>query len=176
MIALIFVNGPIGLFLASFIGILVSSAPMQLHAESGLPVPRFVSLKDHKVFARAGPGDQYPINWVYLRKGFPVEVVDEFDHWRLVRDVDNVEGWIHSVMLSGRRFAIVVEKNGDKTKARLHRKPEALSPTIATLETGAYGKLLDCTETWCRIQFAPYRGWVQRNKIWGIYPTEKLGR
>jgi SH3-like domain-containing protein len=79
-------------------------------------------------------------------------------------------------MISGRRFAIVVEKNGDKNKARLHRKPEALSPTIATLETGAYGKLLDCTETWCRIQFAPYRGWVQRDKIWGIYPTEKLGR
>ena len=176
MIALIFVNGPIGLLMALFIGILIGTTSTQLDAESGLPVPRFVSLKDNKVFARAGPGDQYPINWVYLRKGFPVEVVDEFDHWRLVRDVDNVEGWIHSVMLSGRRFAIVVEKHGDKTKARLHRKPEAFSSAIATLEAGAYGKLLACTETWCRIQFTPYRGWVKRDKIWGIYPREKLGR
>ena len=79
---------------------LVFGSPHHSDAESGLPIPRFVSLKDDRVFARAGPGNQYPINWVYLRKGFPVEVVDEFDHWRLIRDVDNVEGWIHSVMLS----------------------------------------------------------------------------
>jgi SH3-like domain-containing protein len=176
MNALIFVNGPFRLFMASFIGVLVVTTPLPSHAESGLQVPRFVSLKQDRVFVRAGPGDQYPINWVYLREGFPVEVVDEFDNWRLVRDIDNVEGWIHSVMLSGRRFAIVVERHGDNGKAQLHRKPEASSPAIAELEAGAYGQLLDCTATWCRMQFMPYRGWVKRNHIWGIYPQETLRR
>ena len=146
----------------------------QSNAESGLPVPRFVSLKDDRVFARAGPGEKYPINWVYLRKGFPVEVVDEFDHWRLIRDVDNVEGWIHSVMLSGKRFAIVLPEDSKKNHPRLYRKPEPSSVAIAKVEPGAYGKLLDCTKDWCRIQFEPYRGWIRRTQIWGIFPGEKL--
>ena len=171
MIALGFVNGPLKLFLALLISTLIASSPAQLHADRGLPVPRFVSLKKNKVFARAGPGKQYPINWIYLRKGFPVEIVDEFDNWRRIRDVDKVEGWVHSVMLSGRRFAIVADT---KTTPQLHRKPDDLSPAIAKLEPGAHGKLLDCTETWCRIQFTSYRGWIKRTQIWGIYPKETL--
>ena len=155
---------------------LVFVSPRHSDAESGLPIPRFVSLKNDRVYARAGPGDQYPINWVYLRKGFPVEGVDEFDHWRLIRDVDNVEGWIHSVMLSGKRFAIVLERENLKDQLKLHRKPEPSSAAIAKIQAGAYGKLLDCTKTWCRIQFEPYRGWVRRDQIWGVYPSEKLTR
>jgi len=173
MIAPGFVNGPTNLFLALLIGTLMTVLPVQLHAESGLPVPRFVSLKKNKVFARAGPGKQYPINWIYLRKGFSVEIIDEFDNWRRIRDVDKVEGWIHSVMLSGRRFAIVLDT---QTIPKLHRKPDQLSPAIAKIEPGAYGKLLDCTSTWCRIQFASYRGWVKRAQIWGVYPKETLRR
>jgi len=155
---------------------LALTLPHHSDAESGLPVPRFVSLKDDRVFARAGPGEKYPINWVYLRKGFPVEVVDEFDHWRLIRDVDNVEGWIHSVMLSGKRFAIVLTESSTNNHLRLHRKPESSSAAIAKVEPGAYGKLLDCIKGWCRIQFEPYRGWIRRNQLWGIYPGEKLTR
>ena len=155
--------------------IIIMASPSSLvNAESGLPVPRFVSLKDDKVFARAGPGDQYPINWVYLRHSFPVEIIDEYDNWRLVRDVDKVEGWIHSVMLSGRRFAIVIMKEGEAIPVELHRKPDELSTVIARLEVGVYGKLLDCTDDWCRIQFSPYKGWVKRNHIWGVYENERF--
>ena len=172
----IYYNKPQNIALALLIGVLVLASPCHSRAESGLPVPRFVSLKDDRVFARAGPGDQYPINWVYRRKGFPVEVVDEFDHWRLIRDVDNVEGWIHSVMLSGKRFAIILEGSSPKNHLNLHRKPEPSSAAIARVQAGAYGKLLDCTQTWCRIQFELYRGWVRRDQIWGVYPGEKLTR
>ncbi|MEE2694255.1 MAG: SH3 domain-containing protein [Pseudomonadota bacterium] len=145
-------------------------------ADSGLPVPRFVSLKDDRVFARAGPGEKHPIKWEYVRKGFPVEVVDEFGHWRRVRDVDNLKSWVHSVMLSGKRFAIVLAQSSTNGHLNLHRKPEPSSTAIAKVEPGAYGKLLDCTNAWCHIQFETYRGWIRRNQIWGIYPGESLSR
>jgi len=45
---------------------------------TGLPLPRFVSLRAAEVNLRTGPGVRYPIDWVYHRRGLPVEVIDEF--------------------------------------------------------------------------------------------------
>ena len=45
---------------------------------SGLPVPRFVSLKAEKVNVRRGPSSDHPVAWVFQRKGLPVEIVAEF--------------------------------------------------------------------------------------------------
>ena len=42
---------------------------------SGLPVPRFVSLKSDRVNMRKGPGTDYPTAWVYRRAGLPLEVI-----------------------------------------------------------------------------------------------------
>ena len=53
---------------------------------SGLPLPRFVSLRSAEVNMRAGPSVRYPVEWVYRRAGLPVEVIAEFDTWRKVRD------------------------------------------------------------------------------------------
>ena len=74
---------------------------------SGLTIPRFVSLRSNKVFVRTGPALRYPIKWIYTREGLPVEVVQEFDTWRKVRDKDGEEGWIHSSLLSGKRHAVI---------------------------------------------------------------------
>ena len=60
---------------------------------TGLPLPRFVSLRTDEVNLRTGPGMQYPIEWLYKRRGLPVEVEREFDVWRLVVDPDGVKGW-----------------------------------------------------------------------------------
>jgi len=53
---------------------------------SGLPIPRFVSLRSNEVNLRTGPGLTYPIDWIYKRDGMPVEVIQEFDTWRKIRD------------------------------------------------------------------------------------------
>ena len=59
--------------------ILLSAAPVSAEeladGRSGLPVPRFVSIKPSKAYLRTGPGDQYPIAWEYVRAGLPVEVI-----------------------------------------------------------------------------------------------------
>src|SRR3546814_8908608 len=67
--------------------------------ETGLPIPRYVTLRASEVNVRAGPGVRYPIEWVYQRQNLPVEVVAEFDTWRKIRDPDGVEGWVHQQVL-----------------------------------------------------------------------------
>jgi SH3-like domain-containing protein len=74
---------------------------------SGLPLPRFVSLKSGRVNARIGPGVTYPVNWLYLKPGLPMEIIQEFDTWRKVRDSDGAEGWINQSLLSGKRTGLV---------------------------------------------------------------------
>ena len=84
-----------------------SPACAQAGRSTGLPLPRFVSLAADRVNVRFGPGKQYPINWVFARKGLPVEIIEEFDTWRKIRDYDGEEGWIHSSLLSSRRTIMV---------------------------------------------------------------------
>ena len=139
---------------------------------SSLPIPRFVSLADDRVNARAGPGIRFPINWVYLRKGFPVEVIDEFGLWRRTRDIDGVVAWIHVSMLSGRRAVIITTNNPETAPQTLRRDPDRQSAPIARAEIGAHGRLLECEDSWCRIELTPYRGWLPKNVLWGVYENE----
>ena len=44
---------------------------------SGLPVPRYVSLKSDHVNVRAGPTKDNDVAWVYTRSGLPVEITAE---------------------------------------------------------------------------------------------------
>src|SRR5438067_115081 len=77
---------------------------------SGLPVPRFVSLKADETNVRTGPGTRYPISWVYHRQGMPVEVIEEFDVWRKIRDSEGTTGWVHRTMLDGKRSVMIKSK------------------------------------------------------------------
>ena len=74
---------------------------------TGLPLPRFVSLKADEVNARVGPGGDYQIAWVFRRAGLPVEAVAEFENWRQVRDASGSTGWVNAGPTSARRTAVV---------------------------------------------------------------------
>ena len=136
---------------------------------SGLKVPRFVSLRSGEVNVRAGPGVRYPINWVFVQRGMPVEVIAEFDVWRKIRDWQGTEGWVHQSMLSGKRGVIVTG-----TLQALRQQPDAGGPVVAQVEERAVGKLLRCTGPWCRVEIAGVRGWLMRSQFWGVYPTEAV--
>jgi SH3-like domain-containing protein len=75
---------------------------------SGLPVPRFVSLKAERVNVRSGPTKDNDVNWVYTRAGLPVEIIAEYDNWRRIRDWEGGEGWVLHSLLSGRRTALIL--------------------------------------------------------------------
>lgn len=134
---------------------------------SGLPIPRFVSLKSDEINARSGPGMRYPIQWVYHRENMPVEVVEEFEHWRKIRDFDGETAWVHKGMIDGRRYSIVREDI-----LILYDEPKTDSAPMVRVSRGVIGRLLACEREWCRLQVAGRKGWTKKEYIWGIYPNE----
>jgi SH3-like domain-containing protein len=142
-------------------------------ATSGLPVPRFVSLKTDRVNVRGGPDKDHDVAWIYTRVGLPVEITAEFENWRRIRDSDGTEGWVYHSMLSGKRMATVQLKS--KTElAPLRAKPDAESAVAAQLESGVLGSISHCTGTWCRIAGQGFDGWIEQSQLWGVYPGEKI--
>jgi len=134
------------------------------------PIPRFVSLRPSEVNARVGPGPEYPVKWVFLKAGLPVEVTAEFDTWRRIRDVEGAEGWVHQNMLCSKRRAVV-----SCPEVLMHRLDDATSPAIVRLEQGVIVDIQKCRGEWCRVQINDFKGWIKRSSLWGIYPEENLG-
>jgi len=145
---------------------------------SGLAVPRFVSVKASRVNMRKGPGTDYPTVWVYRRAGMPLEVVKEFEGWRQVRDADGATGWVLQSFLSGRRTALVLPweiKDGTKppTVALRTGDRESARP-IAMVEAGVVANITSCDGRWCRVSIGRFRGYIEQNKLWGVYKNERI--
>lgn len=135
--------------------------------ESGLPVPRFVSLRSGEVNLRTGPGTRYPIEWVLTKRSMPVEVIQEFDTWRKIRDFQGSVGWVQSSFLTGRRMLLIV---GEVRALRAERKDDASA--VAMVEPGLVGRLMECRDAWCRAEIGGYKGWLKRSEFFGAYPDE----
>jgi len=144
-----------------------SAPPSQMLNSSGLPIPRFVSFKSEDVNMRVGPGMNYPIKWMYKRQNLPVEVVAEFGNWRKIRDYDGEEGWIMQVLLSGRRYAIVT------SEAVVHNVYKG-ERAVARLSPGVQVQVEKCRATQCEIEHSQAHGWVEKNKLWGVYRNEEF--
>lgn len=137
-----------------------------------LPIPRFMSLGFNEVNLRVGPGLRYPIDWVYHRRDLPVEVLRELDEWRLIRDQDNVKGWVRASTLSSRRGFVVKD-----TEQVLRSRASDDSSAVALLKPGVVGRIRSCAadSDWCEVDAAAYRGWLKRAAIYGAYPNEVVG-
>ena len=126
-------------------------------------VDNYVSLISNEVNMRTGPGYRYPIEWIYQREGLPVEIIDRFEHWMQIRDIEGTTGWVHKTLLSSKKTVIVTqdmsqlfETSGTKAKA------------IALIEKGTIGNLDRCRIYRCYVSFGEYEGWVGRTALWGI--------
>src|SRR5262245_61837032 len=142
-------------------------------SKSKLPVPRFVSLKPDKVNVRSGPTRDHEVTWVYTRAGLPVEITAESENWRRIRDWEGAEGWVYHSMLSGRRTALVKAKEKDAL-VPLYAKADAGAEVVANLQSGVLGTVKYCTGKWCRIIGASFDGFVAQERLWGVYPNEKV--
>jgi len=140
---------------------------------SGLPVPRFVSLKSDRVNVRAGPTKDQDVRWVYTRAGMPVEITAEFDNWRRIRDWEGAEGWVYHSLLSGKRTAVVVPTLKNDL-VPLYESADAKSPETARLQSGVLGVLKSCNGTWCQFAGKNFEGWIRQERLWGAYPNEKV--
>ena len=160
----------------------VASAPTLAQAPpavqtSGLPVPRFVSLKSDRVHVRQGPGTDHKVLWVYRRAGLPVEVIKEFEGWRQVRDAEGVTGWVLQSLVSGRRTALVLPweaKAAALPQVSLLADDRETAAPVAIVEAGVIANLRSCDGKWCYISVGDFRGYIQQAKMWGVYEGEKL--
>jgi SH3-like domain-containing protein len=149
---------------------------------SGLPLPRFVTTGSDRINVRVGPGERYNIAWVYVKEGTPVEIIQEFDTWRKIRDADGQEGWVHSKMLSGRRAGITAPGEAATQIPLLSRAGDA-NGIRAYLGSGFRVDISKCDGSWCEVSAtthpksgngATYSGYLQQAQLWGVYPDEEF--
>lgn len=153
-------------FIFTLLFLFVTSAVLAQESLDNLPVPRWAALASGETNLRTGPGKRYPIDWVIKKKGLPVEIVQEFEHWRRVREPGGDEGWVNKMMLTGAR-RVMLQKD-----QVLHANPSDDARVIATLQKGVIASLKQCRTTWCEVEIDAYHGWIPKKHLWGVYKDE----
>jgi SH3-like domain-containing protein len=131
--------------------------------------PRFAALRAEKVYLRAGPGPDFPIQWVFVRRGLPVEILANFDIYRKIRDNEGTIGWVNQQMLTGRRSVLVTG-----VVRELHDAANLTSEVVARLEPGVIASVSKCDPAWCEVKAGGYKGWLKRDEVWGLEPDEVI--
>jgi SH3-like domain-containing protein len=156
------------------------AAPQVILAQdnpSGLKLPRFVTTRSSPINVRVGPGTRYEIAWNFLVPGVPVEIIQEFDTWRKIRDSEGDEGWVHQSLLAGARAGYVTPliANGE---VAMRSNPSDEAAIRARLAAGVRVSINECNGTWCQTaasqpgERSTYSGWIRQEELWGVYPNE----
>ncbi len=166
----------IGSFLALPVSFKVAIAQSTTTGKTGLPIPRFVSIKSGKANMRVGPGSKYQVAWLYKKRGLPMEIIQEYDNWRKVRDPEGNEGWMLHSLLSGKRTAVINPWEEDKKKglADLKSNDNPASSTRAKVEPGVLAQVDYCGEKFCHLTIGENDGYVSKANVWGVYPDELI--
>ena len=138
------------------------TAPSRVGPDSGLPVPRFASLKFDEVNGREGPSFEHAVAWRYQRRGLPVEVIEEDIGWRKVRDPDGAEVWMHERVLENRRTGLV-----DGASVEILRRPDDGAPIAAVAEPGVLFEIKTCRDGFMRVDGPRATGWMREGALWG---------
>lgn len=140
----------------------------------------FASIKSSEVNVRKGPHTRYPISWVFKKKGEPVEVIAEFEHWKRIKDVAGEEGWVKANMITKKRSAVVLgfkqnkDQKADKFFVNIFRIPETSGKIFAKVESGKRISLKQCKKEWCLISIENVEGWIEKKFLWGVYANEEF--
>jgi len=148
-------------------GLTAEAAEVRPGPVTGLPTPRFVSLRSGEGNARRGPGMTHRIDWVFTRRNMPLRVTAEFEHWRRVEDAEGLGGWMHFALLSGVRHVLV-----ERDMTPLHLQADGRAPVVGWMEAGVIARVQSCGLDWCRLRVEGLRGWAPRDALWGVEPGE----
>ncbi len=175
MIAYPLKQGVMALLTLAFLALLAGSAGAAAQAQgqtvgaSGNPLPRFVAMSANKANLRTGPGRQYPVAWVYLKRGLPLEIIDEHGAWRKVRDHEGTVGWMLVSLLYGKRTVMIRGK-----QRSLRGAPELTAPVTIIADPGVIGEIDQCDGLWCEVVIDGTSGWIERRHVWGVYAAEEI--
>ena len=121
----------------------------------------FLSLKYNKVNVRYGPGLDYPIKFIYLKKNFPLKIIDEKENFRKIIDYKNNSGWVHRSQLKKNNSLIVLEEKILFNNFTKYSKP------VAVIKSGRMLIVKKKENKWFKVVTANYTGWVDNENLWG---------
>lgn len=132
------------------------------------PLPRFASFKYNESNVRTGPGERFPIDWVYQEQHYPVEIIDEFEFWRQIREYDGTIGWVHKNLLSSNRYGLILED------CKIYAKPITNTPVVGLIQKNVLGRIVRCPaqSDFCLMDFKTVKGWMNKKDFWGLHPNE----
>ena len=111
-----------------------------------------------------------PIDWVFKRKGMPVEIVAEYENFRKIRDWQGASGWVYQGLLTGKRSFIIPSKAANlyKTPATVGRGGRQARARGDGRDPLLPGRLVPGQG------LQGVSGWLQRTEIWGVYKSEPI--
>ena len=122
----------------------------------------YMSLKNKKVNVRYGPGLDYPIKFVFNKKNYPVEIIDEKENFRKILDFKKNSGWIHRSQLKKSSSFITLDT------VILFSNSTKFSRPIAKMEPGRLLNKKKCNLNWGKVETGEYKGWVLKESLWGL--------
>ncbi|MBQ4874529.1 MAG: hypothetical protein HRK26_00240 [Rickettsiaceae bacterium H1] len=122
----------------------------------------FVSIKSDKANLRIGPSTDYPIEWVYVRKNMPVYVLEKYEQWRKIKDMEGEIGWMHQSLLSNKHYFITVGKTV------IRNNPDHKAKIKAYVDPKIIGRLFKCENEWCKVKVENITGWIKKKHVWGV--------
>jgi SH3-like domain-containing protein len=126
-------------------------------------LPYWAALRYETVNMRVGPSAEYPVAWVYARKGLPVKVVRIREGWRLVEDHEGTQGWVSASQLDPARGGLVIGTGLAEVRA-------AADPASAVrwrAQPGVIARLKKCNAGWCEVDIEGRKGFIAAERLWG---------
>jgi SH3-like domain-containing protein len=139
-------------------------------AQQRRQTPYWASISAGQAMMRAGPGENYPGLWLYVRPDLPIRVVEIYRNWRKIEDPDGTRGWMLVNLLSDTRTALV---RGDSPRP-MHERPDEGSPIRFRAEPGVVGRISRCAGGWCRFDVRGRAGFIRTDHVWGVGPNESV--
>ena len=121
----------------------------------------YMSLKNKKVNVRYGPGLDYPIKFVFNKKNYPVEIIDEKENFRKILDYKNNGGWVHRSQLKKNKSLITLQEK------MLFKNSTKYSTPIAVIKSGRLLIIEKKGKKWFKVVTGDYSGWVDNENLWG---------
>ena len=141
-----------------------------LGQSTGYKLPRFVSTKSDESNLRIGANIDYPILLTYKVKNFPLKIIDEYEIWRKVIDIEGNEGWMHKSLLQGSRYGVI--KTAHEQEVQIYNKPEGVM--VGKIGNRNIVRINKCFNLWCHISLNNHQGWINKINVWGVYKDENF--
>ena len=122
----------------------------------------FLTLRYNEANVRQGPSVDHPIKFIIKKKYLPVKIIDSYDNFKKIIDINNNSGWIHRTQLFKKKSAINIKNN-----SLILSQPKIYSKPIAKLEKGRLVLIKKCKPQWCKIETGDYKGWIIKKNLWG---------